>query len=84
MKTLGIHFPPTLPTNRAPFAHAARTNISCQACPLAVAPYFTHVHDNLVHLSTAHHNALATTLVNLFPDGDNAPAVLEVISQSFN
>ena len=64
--------------------HAARTNISCQACPLAVAPYFTHVHDNLVHLSTAHHNALATTLVNLFPDGDNGPAVLEVISQGLN
>ena len=65
-------------------SHATRRNISCQACPPAVAPYFTHVHDSLVHLSTAHHNALATTLVNIFPDGDNAPAVLEVISQGFN
>ena len=64
--------------------HCTKTNISCQSCPLALAPYFAHVHDHPVHLSTAHHNALATTLVNLFHDGDNATAVLEVISQGFN
>ena len=64
--------------------HCTRTNISCQSCPLAIAPYFAHVHDHLVHLSTAHHNCLATTLVNLVPDGDNAPSVLEVIFRGFN
>ena len=64
--------------------HASRSNITCQACPIALAPYFTHVHDSLVHLSQVHHNALATTLTNLFPDDDNVPAILEVNYQGVN
>ena len=64
--------------------HASRSNITCQECPIALAPYFTHVQDSLVHLSQVHHNALATTLTSLFPDDDNVPAILEVNSQGVN
>ena len=64
--------------------HAAPSNIHCQECPIGLPPFFTNIQDYLVHLSKAHHNALATHLTSLFPDDDNVPALPEVNTQAVN